>query len=125
MQPEGSRGWILPAAHIGFTAWDATDRRTLYLLNNDWEGTAPSRSARFRFADNEFEIDVPRWRITTIHCFDDVAVLPSSDTADVLGRTADGAIEVQCTAPSTFRIFRSDGSERIIGVAHPGIHRIE
>ena len=125
VQSESARGWIRAAAHIGFTAWDAAGRRTLYVLNNDWEGSAPSRSARLLFAGNEFEIEVPRWRITAIHCFDDVAVLPSSDTADVLGRTADGAIEVQCTAPATFRIFRSDGSEQLVGIARPGIRRIE
>lgn len=122
---ETPRGWIAPAEHIGFTAWDAEDRRTLYVLNNDWSGTSSTRPAVLLFGGREFPIDIPRWSITAIHCFDDTAVLPLSPTADVLRRLPDGRFEVQCTESTLVLLFRSDGTVRRIALAQPGIHRIE
>lgn len=37
VHPEAENGWIEAAPSVGFTAWQDGERRTLYVLNTDWQ----------------------------------------------------------------------------------------
>lgn len=81
---ESSKGWIKTNKSIGFTAWDSNDRRTIYLLNTDWQSDANEQLATFLFNDHEFPISVRRYHTETIHCAHGLALMPEGNTTDIL-----------------------------------------
>jgi hypothetical protein len=123
------RGWIIPDNRIGFTAWNNDNRRTLYLLNVDWKSGEESHPAVLKYGSSSFTINARRGALETIHCAEGLAIMPGSNTTDVLDITkqADGwHVKVQTTEADTLRIFNAatgrDGEKALDG---PGIHRFD
>lgn len=97
---EIEKGWIEDAPSVGFTVWDEADRRTIYLLNTDWKSNTDIQPATFVYGDSTFKINVRRYHVETIHCANGLAVLPNSNTTDILSITEDKegwTVKVQST----------------------------
>ena len=126
---EAERGWITHAPSVGFTVWDEADRRTLYLLNIDWKNDQGTSSAVFRYGGHEFLISVGHYRIVTIHCKDQLAVMPMSNTTDVLDihRTSKGwKVRFQTTRADALQCMMADSGKTVtIHCDHAGIHERE
>jgi hypothetical protein len=128
-QLEKGRGWIIPDSHIGFTAWDKDARRTIYLLNVDWQSAEESHNAVLKFGPSSFTVAARRGVLETIHCAEGLAVMPGNNTSDVLDivRQGDGwRVRVQTTATDTLRFFNGatgkDGEKTLDG---PGLHEFD
>ena len=67
---ETCQGWMEAAPSVGFTVWDHSDRRTIYLLNTDWASDQDQRPATFIYKGKKFPVVVRRYHIETIHCAD-------------------------------------------------------
>ena len=125
---ETAKGWVAPAASVEFTAWDCPELRTVFLLNTDWQSTAESHPARFVYGERTFPVDVRRYHIETVHCNRGLAVMPSSNTTDVLsiGEEEEGwTVRIQNTEPDTFRCMNAlTGQVEEIRLEAPGIHEV-
>ena len=123
---ELARGWIVPDKNIGFTVWDTDSRRTIYLLNVDWKSGEESHDAALKFGPSSFTVTARRGALETIHCAEGLALMPGSNTTDVLGITKQGdgwRVRVQTTEPDTLRIFNAaTGKEEEKALDGAGIH---
>jgi len=118
------RGWIAPDDRVGFTAWDDAGRRTLYLLNVDWQSDALFHRAELLLGDARFPIDVRRGVLETIHCAHGFGIMPLEQTTDVLGIN-ETAATVQLTAPGRIRLFNAaTGAAREVECNRAGTHEI-
>ena len=115
MNGEAEKGWVKSAPSVGFTVWDEADRRTIYLLNVNWQSDENSQPATFVYGNQEFPIVVRQYAIETIHCVDGLAVMPSENTTDVLDIKATkegwtvryqttGADELKCMAAASGKV---------------------
>lgn len=133
---EPDKGWITHNPAVGFTVWDHKDRRTIYLLNTDWKsredctGSLPEthygvQPAVFVYGDHEYPVQVRRYHIETIHCAEGVALLPLSNTSDVLriDRLPNGwKVRVQTTGPDRFNYYLKEKKEEgVLSVDKAGI----
>ena len=125
---ERAKGWIESSPSIGFTVWDEADRRTIYLLNTDWKSEDESHKATFVCGDKRFPIDVRRYHIETIHFAEGLAVVPESNTTDILSIMkvdAGWQLTVQNTEKDTIRCFSSaTGAVKTITLDAPSVHVI-
>jgi len=123
------RGWIEPGGHIGFTVWDKGARRTLYLLNVDWQNSDESRPAVLLLGASRFAVNARRYALETIHCAEGLAIMPGANTTDVLAitRHANGwHIKIQTTAPDAIRVFNAaTGTSQTQQLTTPGTHDLE
>lgn len=126
--PETEHGWIEASQSVGFTAWDSADRRTLYLLNTDWSSDEEEHAATLTYKGHSFQVPVRRYRLETIHCAMGLAVMPLSNTSDVLSITPvqDGIIvKVQTTEDDSIRIMdTATGETSTVDIKGAGIHEI-
>lgn len=53
---ETCKGWMEAAPSVGFTVWDHSDRRTIYLLNTDWASDQDQRPATFIYKGKSFRL---------------------------------------------------------------------
>ena len=120
---EYAHGWMKEVPHVGFTVWDAGKHRTLYLLNADWKSEKEMQPATLVYGKHTFNVAVGRYRIETIHCADNLAVMPGANTTDVLSidRIQGGwNVKVQTTGKDTLRCMNAITggiSERVISAA--------
>ena len=125
---ELSKGWIESAPSVGFTVWDNKDRRTIYLLNTDWQSDEQQHQATFVCNGRKFPVDVRRYHIETIHCADGLAVSPGSNTTDILriAKVDNGwQVTVQNTEKDTIRCFNTEtGETKTVTLDEPSIHII-
>ncbi len=125
---ERAKGWVESSPSVGFTVWDGAGRRTIYLLNADWQSAEQSHEATFVYGEKKFPIDVRRYHIETIHCAEGLAVAPGSNTTDVLGITrTDGGwkLTMQNTEKDTIRCFSAaTGDVRTVTLDTPAVHVI-
>lgn len=119
-------GWIESAPSIGFSVWDHKNHRTIYILNTDWQSDQQQHAATFVYNKKKFPVDVRRYHIETIHCKDGLAVLPQSNTTDVLNIEKQGGkwkITVQNTEKDTIRSFNTQSGEvKDITLDTPSVH---
>lgn len=89
---ETDKGWMQAASSVGFSVWDQADRRTIYLLNTNWKSDEEAQPSVLIYKNQRFPIQVRQYHIETIHCAEDLAVMPTSNTTDVLSiqQTATG-----------------------------------
>lgn len=119
-----ARGWIAPDERVGFTVWDDGTRRTIYLLNVDWQSDAPAHRAELMLGTSRFPIAVRRGELETIHCAEGFAIMPANGTTDILA-LSNGAATVQLTAPGAVQVFNAaTGAVRTVAFAAAGIHVI-
>lgn len=107
---ESEKGYVSPEQHIGFTVWDTPSKRTIYLLNNDWTSKQPVRHATLLLNNKKFTLNVRCYQLETIHIATGLAILPASNTTDILSikEMGDGwDIEVQTTGTDTLKLFNS------------------
>ena len=107
IQDEYIKGWVKPIGKVGFTAWDSPLKRTLYLLNVKWE-SAEAQEAVLMLGDNQFTVAVNKARMTTIHCKDQLGIMPLSNTTDVLkiSKYKKGwRITIQATEADTITVY--------------------
>ena len=154
---ESSKGWITDNPTVGFTVWDedirntgvaivnankATDRRTIYLLNMDWQSKQTVgegklhetcygvQSANFQYGSHTYQVDVRCHQIETIHCAEGLAVLPKANTSDVLSierlKTNDGwEVTIQTTGADKFRFMQqNNGKDFTLTVNKAGIAKL-
>lgn len=125
---EISSGWIEAAPSVGFTVWDSKDRRTIYLLNTDWKSNDQQHTATFVCNGKKFPIDVRRYHIETVHCANDLAVSPGSNTTDILNivKSDNGwKVTVQNTEKDTIRCFNTlTGVTTTVSLDNPSVHII-
>ena len=123
---EQTAGWIESAPSIGFTVWDSKDRRTIYLLNTDWQSNEEQHTATFVCNGKKFPLDVRRYHIETVHYAHGLAISPGSNTTDILSidREADGwKVTIQNTEKDTIRYFNTTtGAVEMITVDEPSVH---
>lgn len=128
VEKEHCNGWIAASPAVGFTVWDAPCRRTIYLLNTDWESAQEVRPATFVYGNQTFPVEVRRYHIETIHCADGLAVMPTLNTTDVLSVTAQAngwIVKVQTTGEEDIRCMKAvSRTIETIHVGHSGIHEI-
>lgn len=126
VKPETENGWIDAAPSVGFAAWQDGGRRTLYVLNTDWQSDKEMHPYTFVYGNGKFRLSIARYQLGTIHCAAQLAVAPSSNTTDVLSivKEADGwTVRVQTTGPDTIKfMFANNGVEKEISFSSPGIH---
>ena len=125
---EPEKGWIAPSSEIGFTAWDDAGRRTLYLLNTDWQSDAELHNATFTYGGKTFTVPVRRYHIETLHCAEGLALRPEANTSDVLSidKTDEGwKVRVQTTGPDTLHWMNAQtGATGNLALANAGIHEL-
>ena len=123
---ELSKGWIESAPSIGFTVWDSNDRRTIYLLNTDWQSDERQHTSTFVCKGKKFPVDVRRYHIETIHYANGLAVTPGSNTTDILSVSKDGSgwnVTVQNTEKDTIRCFNTEtGAIETLFLDTPSVH---
>ena len=125
---ESGKAWMASSPHIDFAAWDATDRRTIYVLNVDWKSTKTIQPATLMLNNKPFRFEVARYSMPTIHCFGSLAVLPMANTSDVLEVKDNGTewlIRVQTTGSDKTIIFNgiNDKTEEI-NITDAGINEL-
>ena len=120
---------VEPGGHIGFTVWDKGARRTLYLLNVDWQNPDESRPAVLLLGASRFAVNARRYALETIHCAEGLAIMPGANTTDVLAitRHANGwQVKIQTTAPDAIRVFNAaTGASQSQQLTTPGTHDLE
>ncbi len=125
-QPE--RGWVAPKGKVSFTAWDQGNRRTLYLLNTDWDGDRETQAAELALGGSVFPLEARRCALETVHCADGLGVMPLANTTDVLEIMKGDRgwrVKVQTTGPDTIRVFNAaTGAAGERGIAGPGLHEL-
>lgn len=125
---ELSKGWIESAPSVGFTVWDNKDRRTIYLLNTDWQSDEQQHTAIFVYAGKKFPVDVRRYHIETVHCANGLAINPGSNTTDILSINKEGnswKVTVQNTEKDTIRCFNAEtGTTTTVVLDSPSVHVI-
>ena len=126
---EYSSGWVKNSDNVGFSVWDSSDRRTIFLLNTDWESDAMIHNAELVYGSSSFTIPVRRYNIETVHISHGVAVYGLSNTTDVISITDEGnswAIKVQTTESDTVSCFNSlTGGQKSFELTGPGIHTLK
>ena len=129
VQGEPERGWLSDAPAVGFTVWDTSDRRTIYLLNTDWQSEETSQTATLLLEDQKFTVNVRRYHLETIHCKEGLAVMPMENTTDILDiRTIPGGWKVrfQTTRADALQcMLAKSGKMTTIHCDHAGIHEME
>ncbi len=125
---ETNNGWINPGSSVEFTVWDAKDRRTIYLLNTDWKSDADWQTATFVCDGKRFQVHVRRYHIETIHCFKGLAVMPLSNTTDILDvrESKKGwIVKVQNTEKDVIQCMKATTGNMIsIDLKQAGIHNL-
>lgn len=125
---ELQRGWIKSAPSIGFTVWDSEDRRTIYLLNTDWMSNEEQHAATFVCNNKEFSIPVRRYHIETVHCANGIALIPGSNTTDILSiEKKDGgwSVTIQNTEQDTIHYLNTQtGEKEVLTLESPGVHKV-
>ena len=125
---EVCKGWMEAAPSVGFTVWDHSDRRTIYLLNADWTSDQEQRLATFIYKGKRFPIAVRRYHIETIHCADGLAVMPASNTTDILSvcKKENGwAVKAQTTGNDVVQCMNAvTGKVEPIKFDKPGVHEV-
>ena len=125
---ETCQGWMEAAPSVGFTVWDHSDRRTIYLLNTDWASDQDQRPATFIYKGKKFPVVVRRYHIETIHCADGLAVMPASNTTDILSvckRENGWVIKVQTTGNDVVQCMNAvTGKVEPIKFDEPGVHEV-
>lgn len=125
---EPEKGWIAPSPEIGFTAWDDAGRRTLYLLNTDWQSDAEWHNATFIYGEKQFAVPVRRYYIENIHCAQGLALRPEANTSDVLSidKADEGwKVRVQTTGKDTLHWMNAQtGATGDLTIADAGIHEL-
>ena len=128
VEPEDSKGWIKTTASVGFTVWDTPERRTVYLLNTDWKSDREQQAATFTYQGKDFPIEVRRYHIETIHCTEGLAVMPASNTTDVLSIQKEEAgwkVKIQNTEHDTLRFLNAvTGKVESFSFPEAGIHEM-
>lgn len=111
---ESVRGSVYTKQRVSFTVWDTASKRTIYLLNTDWASAQQAQQATLVLGDRQFEIDVRRYQMETIHMAAQLAVLPLSNTTDVLSiEEVEGgwAVHVQATEKDVLKCFNGHSGE--------------
>ena len=125
---ETCQGWMEAAPSVGFTVWDHSDRRTIYLLNTDWASDQDQRPATFIYKGKKFPVVVRRYHIETIHCADGLAVMPASNTTDILSvcKKENGwVVKVQTTGNDVVQCMNAvTGKVEPIKFDEPGVHEV-
>ena len=125
---EPEKGWIAPSPEIGFTAWDDAGRRTLYLLNTDWQSDAEWHNATFIYGEKQFTVPVRQYHIENIHCAQGLALRPEANTSDVLSidKADEGwKVRVQTTGKDTLHWMNAQtGATGNLTIADAGIHEL-
>lgn len=128
VEPEDSKGWVKAASSVGFTVWDSPERRTVYLLNTDWKSDREQQAATFTYQGKDFPIEVRRYHIETIHCAEGLAVMPASNTTDVLSIQKEEAgwkVKVQNTEHDSLRFLNAvTGKVESFSFLEAGIHEM-
>ena len=126
---EVAKGWVKPASSVGYTVWDDQDRRTIYMLNTDWKSDNLQNPATFTSNGKEFPVSVRRYHIETIHCAKGLALMPGSNTTDILSidKSAGGwKVTIQNTEPDRVNVMNTlSGITEWITLDKPGIHIID
>ena len=125
---ETDKGWMEASPSVGFTAWDSPGRRTIYLLNADWSSDREQRPATFVYNGRKFPVSVRRYHIETIHCSEGLAVMPASNTTDVLSIERNGngwTVKVQNTEGDVIQCMNAiTGKVESVKFDQPGIHEV-
>ena len=125
---EACKGWMEAAPSVGFTVWDHSDRRTIYLLNADWVSDQEQRPASFIYRGKKFPVAVRRYHIETIHCADGLAVMPASNTTDILSVCKKGngwEVKVQTAGDDVVQCMNAiTGKVEPLKFNGPGVHDV-
>lgn len=125
---EVEMAWINESPYISFTPWDSGNRRTLLLLNIDWQSDLASRPASLVVNGKHFTVDVDTYTIATVHYENGLAVMPKGNTSDVLEIVPNNTgwtVTVQTTGKDIVKIYDGiTGKESSEVITGAGIHKI-
>lgn len=126
---EKNNGWIKPLEKVEFSIWDNKDRRTIYLINNDWESDNTSQDAIFSYKNKDFLIKVRKYEIETIHCKNGIAIHPKENTTDIIDiveNNDDLILKIQTTGPDIIKCYDTySGKYKDYKISQAGIHTIK
>lgn len=124
VQHEAATGWIDCGEAIDFAAWTAADRKTLYVLNTDWQ-EARSSDFTLLLGNHRFALEAPLGQLLTIHCAQGIAVMPQGNTTDVLSITPT-RVRIQTTGPDSVIVCNAEtGATQTVAFDKAGIHEME
>ncbi len=128
-EEQRATGWLSIDGKISFTAWDNGQRRTIYMLNIDWDNPGRDAGGTLYIGEHTFEVVARHYELETIHIKDGLAAMPKGNTTDIVAieRDASGSsILVQTTGPDTVMIFDGiSGRSFEHNIESPGLHTIE
>ena len=111
---EVAKGYAKVDQKVSFTVWDTPLKRTIYFLNIDWASGQKMHQAELMLGNKHFSVNVRPYQLETLHIACGLAVLPLSNTTDILSIEKDGEgwmIMVQTTGMDTLRVFNSISGE--------------
>ena len=124
-------GWIAASENVSYTVWEHDGIRTFYLLNTDWKGSSPAEAV-WSCSGKDFAFKVRHYCMETLHQCGSLAILPHSNTTDILdihvpgsGRTGN-VVVVQTTGPDVLEIMDAAADRHYeVSIPTPGVHHIE
>ncbi|WP_299557348.1 hypothetical protein [Seonamhaeicola sp.] len=125
------KGWIEAAENIEFAVWhdEATNIRTIYLLNIDWWSAQTSHPASLIIGDTKFPLNsIRRDVLETVTIFQEVAVMPESMTTGILdiSKTEQGyEITIQTTEKDVLSVYHKQKGIQNYELENAGIHKIK
>lgn len=125
---ELDKGWVENASSIGFAVWDSADRRTLYIMDTDWKSDASERPATFTYQGKKFPVTARRYHLETIHCTDGMALMPESNTTDILSieKVNEGwNVRIQTTGKDDVKCMNAlSGQMQTLNFNEAGVHEV-
>ena len=111
---EVEKGYAKIDQKVSFTVWDTPLKRTIYFLNIDWASSQKIHQAELMLGNKHFSVNIRPYQLETVHIACGLAVLPFSNTTDILSIEKDGegwTIMVQTTGMDTLKVFNSISGE--------------
>lgn len=120
------KGWIKDINQVSYTVWDYDDRRTYYLLNIDWKNYSENKNVVWSCNGFDFNIPVRPYFIETICQCEKLAIVPSSNTTDILEMKKNGdkwKVTIQTTEPEKLTVLNAEtGNIQYCKINQAGIH---
>lgn len=127
IEKEKDFAWVEGAPYVDFTVWTQNGRRTLYLLNTDWNNGA-IHNATITINNKKFITEIKQYSLTTVHCEKSLGLIPQANTTDVLEikeNIDNWEVVLQTTGKDIIEIFNAvSGKQSSIVLTEAGLRKI-
>lgn len=119
-------GWIVNSGDASFTTWDDGKKRTIYLVNVNWQKIKEEKYSCLQYGKYKFNIPVRLGYIETVFCSNSLAIHPMSNTTevlDVIEMNDKWKLVVQNSEPDSIHVMsKYDGNYSTICINKTGIN---